>query len=75
VQQTELGLWFDPVGGATIGRAVQTYTERSVLVATMLRQNQLSFYDPADLKRGLIVRFSGDHVASIDVHYINFEAI
>ena len=49
--------------------------ERADLVAKMLRQPTLSFYDAGDLKRGMIVDFRGDRVAAIRVHYINFEAI
>ncbi len=49
--------------------------ERSELVATMLRQPYLAFYDPDDLKRGMIVDFKDNRVVAIRVHYINFEAI
>ena len=48
--------------------------ERSVLLATMIRQPYLSFDDAADPSRGMIIHFRGDRVASIDVHYINTEA-
>jgi hypothetical protein len=49
--------------------------ERSVLLATMLRQSTLCFSDSRDLRRGMIIRFRADRVASINVYYINSEAL
>lgn len=55
-------------GGATL-------YDRPTLLATMLRQPYLNFSDEADLRRGMTIYFRGDRVTSIDVHYINTEAI
>jgi hypothetical protein len=49
--------------------------DRPTLLATMLRQPYLNFSDEADLRRGLTIHFRGDRVTSVDVHYINTEAI
>jgi hypothetical protein len=49
--------------------------ERPELVAAMLRQPYLNFYDRSDLKRGMIVDFRDNRVVAIRVHYINSEAI
>jgi len=56
----------DRAGGADL-------YEPSELLATMLRQKHLSFYDPEDLKSGIILNFQGDRVASIEAYYINLE--
>lgn len=47
--------------------------DRATLLATMERQPHLNFHDASDLHRGMTVRFSGDRVRSISVHYTNFE--
>lgn len=44
-------------------------------MATMLRQPYLNFDDEADPRRGMTIHFRGGRVTSIDVYYINFEAI
>lgn len=49
--------------------------DSQTLLATMLRQPYLNFSDEADLRRGMTIHFYGDRVTSIDVHYINTEAI
>ena len=69
------GLTVQPSGWGDSRAGGADLYERSELVATMLRQPYLAFYDAADLKRGMIVDFRGDRVAAIRVYYINFEAI
>jgi hypothetical protein len=49
--------------------------ETTELLTTMLRQPYLNFYDPKDTKRGLTISFRDNRVASVEVFYINFEAI
>lgn len=61
------GGWGDNrAGGASL-------YDRSTLLAKMLRQPRLDFNDEADTRRGMIIRFRGDHVASISAYYINSE--
>ena len=49
--------------------------DKSDLLAMMLRQPHLNFYDPTDSKLGMTIQFRENRVASINVSYINFEAI
>ena len=48
---------------------------KSDLLAIMLRQARLNFYDPKDLNRGITISFRADRVSSVDVFYVNSEAI
>ena len=58
----------DRAGGADL-------YDKSELLAIMLSQPYLNFYDPNDTKQGMTVEFHENRVASINVFYINFEAI
>jgi hypothetical protein len=58
----------DRAGGASL-------YDRPTLLATMLRQPYLNFDDPRDTRRGMTIHFRGDRVASVDVDYINTDAI
>jgi len=49
--------------------------ETSELRKMMLRQPVLCFEEAHDLRKGLIVRFHRDRVASIEVYYINSESL
>jgi hypothetical protein len=72
---TRAGFIVDPSGwGDNRGGGAELY-EKSELLATMLRQQHLNFHDPKDTKRGMIINFRADRAASVDVFYINFEAI
>jgi hypothetical protein len=63
------GSWGDNrAGGASL-------YDRPTLLATMLEQPVLDFYDEADLRRGMNIYFRGDRVTRIDVYYINTESI
>jgi hypothetical protein len=65
----EPGGWGDNrAGGADL-------YEKTDLLEIMLRQPNLHYYDPNDLKRGMTVEFRNDRVAAVNVFYINFEAI
>jgi hypothetical protein len=69
------GLIVEPSGWGDNRAGGADLYERSELLATMLRQRHLNFYDPEDTKRGVTINFRGGRVASIHVFYINFEAI
>lgn len=65
----EPGSWGDNrAGGADLYR-------RSELIQMMRRQPSLSFGDMTDTKRGMTIRLSGDRVVSVNVYYINSEAL
>ena len=69
------GLTVEPSGWDDNRAGGADLYERPELVAAMLRQPNLNFYDPNDLKRGMTVDFRDNRVVAIRVHYINFEAI
>lgn len=70
-----LGLIVGPSGWGDNRAGGASLYDRSTLLAIMLRQPYLNFDDEDDLRRGITIHFRGDRVASIDVHYINTEAI
>jgi hypothetical protein len=55
-------------GGADLYR-------KSALRGAMSRQPHLDYFDKADTKRGMTIRFRDDRVVSVSVYYINSEAI
>ena len=65
------GLTVQPSGWGDNRAGGADLYERSDLVATMLRQPYLAFFDADDLKGGMIVEFRGGRVAAIRVHYTN----
>jgi hypothetical protein len=69
------GLTVGPSGWGDNRAGGASLYDRPTLLATMLRQPYLNFSDEADLRRGMTIHFRGDRVTSIDVHYINTEAI
>ena len=69
------GLTVGPSGWGDNRAGGASLYDQPALLATMLQQPQLNFHDEADLRRGMTIHFRGDRVASIDVHYINTEAI
>jgi hypothetical protein len=69
------GLTVGPSGWGDNRAGGASVYDRPTLLATMLRQPYLNFSDEADLRRGMTIHFRGDRVTSIDVHYINTEAI
>ena len=69
------GMTVDPGGwGDSRAGGVSLY-DRQALLTAMSGQPFLTFYDEADLRRGMTIRFRGDRVASVTVYYINTEAI
>ncbi len=76
IQSAELsGLTVGPSGWGDNRAGGASLYDRPTLLATMLRQPYLNFYDAADLRRGMSIHFRGNRVASIDVYYINTETI
>jgi hypothetical protein len=71
----QAGLSVDPSGWGDDRAGGASLYDRPTLLATMLKQPYLNFYDANDLRRGMTVRFRDGRVARIDVHYINTEAI
>lgn len=69
------GLTVGPSGWGDNRAGGASLYDRPTLVATMLRQRYLNFHDKADTRRGMTIHFRGDLVQSIDVYYINTEAI
>ena len=69
------GLTVGPSGWGDNRAGGASLYDRPTLLATMLRQPYLNFSDEADPRRGMTIHFRGDRVTSIDVHYINTEAI
>ncbi len=68
-------LTVDPSGWGDDRAGGSSLYSRRELLATMLRQPYLNFYDEVDTRRGMIIRFKGDKVARIDVYYIHNEVI
>ena len=69
------GLTVSPSGWGDNRAGGASLYDRPALLARMLRQPHLNFNDEADLHRGMIIHFRGDRVTSIEVYYINTEAI
>ena len=69
------GLTVGPSGWGDNRAGGASLYDRPTLLTAMLRQPYLNFHDEADLRRGMTIHFRDDRVASIDVHYINTEAI
>lgn len=69
------GLTVSPSGWGDNRAGGASLYDRPTLLATMLRQSHLYFEDARDPRRGMIIYFLDEHVARIDVHYINAEAI
>jgi hypothetical protein len=69
------GLTVGPSGWGDNRAGGASLYDRPTLLATMLQQPYLNFHDEADLRRGMTIYFRSDRVESVDVHYINTEAI
>ena len=69
------GLTVGPSGWGDNRAGGASLYDRPTLLATILRQPYLNFYDVMDPRRGMTIYFRGDRVARIRVHYINTEAI
>lgn len=70
-----VGLTVGPSGWGDNRAGGASLYDRQTLLAKMLGQPYLNFHDETDLRRGITIHFLGDRVTSIDVHYINTEAI
>jgi len=69
------GLTVDPGGWDDNRAGGADLYRRSELIQLMRRQPSLSFGDMTDTKRGMTIRFSGDRVVSVNVYYINSDAL
>ena len=72
---TRAGFIVEPSGWGENRAGGAALYEEAELLATMRRQPYLNFYDPKDTQRGMTISFRANRVASVDVFYINFEAI
>jgi hypothetical protein len=70
-----VGLTVQPSGWGDNRAGGATLYERSELLATMLRQPHLDFFDPKGPKGGMTMWFRGGRVVAIGIYYVNFEAI
>jgi hypothetical protein len=71
----QAGLTVQPSGWGDNRAGGADMYRRSALLEAMSRQPHLEYFDRADTKRGMTIRFRGDRVVSVSVYYINSEAI
>ncbi len=71
----DAGFEVEPSGWGDARAGGASLYSRSALLAAIAGQPNLYFYNHTDLKNGMRVTFRQDRVVSVNVYYINFEAI